>query len=132
MLESMEMVFFIFMLFCYAVCAFYALTLALSLFRAIFKKEKFTFRATIPFASFDPKDKQKPKHRMITAFVFPLLWIMSLDISEESIIDCLVRIANGTANRTDWVVPIVLFVSFYLWAGYIGYNGIPEKSEGKS
>lgn len=131
MRDAMEMISLGFIILCSAVCAFYALGLVLSLLRAIFKKEKFAFRKTIPFASADTKENQKPKHRMITAFVFPLLWFLSLDIADEHIFDCVSRIVNGTADRVDWWFSLVFFVSFYLWAGYIGYNGIPEEAENK-
>lgn len=127
----MDFILFGFVMLCYATCAFWCFSMIISLVKAVFKKERFTFRSTIPFASSVAKNTASSKHKMIVAFIFPILWMFEFYQSDEHIFEYIVRIINGVGDKVDWMYTMVFVISFYLWAGYLAYDGVSNDTETK-
>ena len=110
---------------CELVFVFWCVNMVKHIYRAIFKKDKLTFRKTIDCVL--SKGNAVPKHKMIVALVFPLIWMFGFYNSDEHVFQYVERIANGTGRGSDWFFTLTFAVSFYLWAGHLAYDGVPDK-----
>lgn len=127
----MDIISFGFIMLCYATCAFWFFSMIANLVKAVLKKEKFTFRSTIPFASPTKKGVTSPRKKMIVVLLFPILWMFWFYTSNEHIFQYISRIINGVGDKVDWMYTMVFVISFYLWAGYLAYDGVSNDTETK-
>lgn len=108
---------------------FYVLWLVI---KALFKKERFNFRDTLIRASTNPEDAVSPKKKLFICLAVPLYWAAVFYFAKEGLYEYIDRLLSHQMLDSDTLFSDIVFLytiafTFYQYAGFLAYDGVPDK-----
>lgn len=108
---------------------FYVLWLVI---KALFKKERFNFRNTLIRASTNPDEAVSPRKKFFICLAVPLYWAAFFCFGKEGLYEYIDRLLSyqmldSDTLLNDITVLVTIAFTFYQYAGFLAYDGVPDK-----
>lgn len=116
--------------FIYLASIFWAVSMLWLLIKSIFKKDRFTFRKTIAWASTSPEDAVPPKKKFLIALALPVYLAVVFYSFQEGLYIYIDEWLSNPTNIENITFLFSIAFAVYQYAGFLAYDGIPvENSE---